>query len=384
MVEFISNPAYVLSILCLNIILSEWLVKNTFFRYFGTALLVIVITSVVANLGLIPSSSNSIPLYDGIFGYLAPIAIFYLLLDINLKNLKQAGIPMLIMFFIGSLGTVAGVLIGLWVVDGENTIGELYYALGGMFTATYTGGSLNFNALALHYEITKEPTLYAGAVAVDNIMTSLWMILCILIPSMLNRFVNRESRPVKPSKVADVANYESERISIRDLSILLFAGPMVLFISFSVAEMLDHKIPSILILTTIALILAQFQFVNQLKGKQVLGLFAVYLFLAVIGAYAELATLGNLGSLAIYLTLFVVILFTVHGIIVFGIGGLLKLDWVLIAVASQANIGGQASALALAKSLGKNDLLLPAILVGTLGNGIGTYLGFLIAGFLQT
>ena len=40
----------------------------------------------------------------------------------------------------------------------------------------------------------------------------------------------------------------------------------------------------------------------------------------------------------------------------------------------------------LAKSLDKNDLLLPAILVGTLGNGIGigTCLGFLIAGILKT
>jgi uncharacterized membrane protein len=47
------------------------------------------------------------------------------------------------------------------------------------------------------------------------------------------------------------------------------------------------------------------------------------------------------------------------------------------AVASQANVGGSTSALALAKSLGREDLLLPAILLGALGNAIGTFLGFL-------
>ena len=53
------------------------------------------------------------------------------------------------------------------------------------------------------------------------------------------------------------------------------------------------------------------------------------------------------------------------------------------AVASQANIGGSTSALALAKSLGRSDLMLPAILVGALGNAVGTYLGFLTAAWLR-
>jgi uncharacterized membrane protein len=49
------------------------------------------------------------------------------------------------------------------------------------------------------------------------------------------------------------------------------------------------------------------------------------------------------------------------------------------AVASQANIGGGTSALALARSLGRRDLVLPAILVGSLGTALGTYLGLAVA-----
>ena len=64
-------------------------------------------------------------------------------------------------------------------------------------------------------------------------------------------------------------------------------------------------------------------------------------------------------------------------------GILLRLDPALVAVASQANVGGSTSALALARSLGRGDLALPGILVGALGNALGTYLGFLIATWLS-
>jgi uncharacterized membrane protein len=38
--------------------------------------------------------------------------------------------------------------------------------------------------------------------------------------------------------------------------------------------------------------------------------------------------------------------------------------------------------LALAKSFNRDDLLLPAILAGSIGTGVGTYFGFLVAGIL--
>ena len=83
------------------------------------------------------------------------------------------------------------------------------------------------------------------------------------------------------------------------------------------------------------------------------------------------------------MSLFVVVLVGVHGGIAFGMAALLRLDPVLAAVASQANIGGGTSALALARSLGRSELVLPAILIGSLGNAVGTYLGFLTAAFLR-
>ena len=79
------------------------------------------------------------------------------------------------------------------------------------------------------------------------------------------------------------------------------------------------------------------------------------------------------------LLVFTLVLIIVHGFITFGAARLLKLDVDIAAVASQANIGGAASALALSRSLGRSDLLLPAVLIGSLGIATGTFLGFWVA-----
>jgi uncharacterized membrane protein len=60
--------------------------------------------------------------------------------------------------------------------------------------------------------------------------------------------------------------------------------------------------------------------------------------------------------------------------------GTTAIDLAGAAVASQANVGGATSALALAKSLGREDLLVPGILLGSLGTAVGTFLGFVAAG----
>jgi uncharacterized membrane protein len=49
---------------------------------------------------------------------------------------------------------------------------------------------------------------------------------------------------------------------------------------------------------------------------------------------------------------------------------------------SNANVMGATTAPAVAASLGPHDLILPGILIGSLGTALGTYLGFLVAAFV--
>ena len=55
-----------------------------------------------------------------------------------------------------------------------------------------------------------------------------------------------------------------------------------------------------------------------------------------------------------------------------------------LAVASQANIGGPASAMALAGARGYTNLLLPGIAVGLLGYAVGNYMGVMIGTIINS
>ena len=381
-------PLAILAILALNIVISEWLNRHTKLRYLGTTLLVILITAVVANLGIIPSASQGSPLYNGIFKYVAPISIFYLLLGVNLGQLKQAGLPMLVMFVVGSLSTAVAAIIAVQIVGGASALGDSYKALAGMMTGTYTGGSVNFNAIALHYGVTEEGNLYAGTVAVDNILTALWMIATLILPKLLQgRFPREKSNAMSQLSEEEIREIEREDETLDPMHLgwLLALGAGTLFVSNGLAEIFatwGYPVPSILILTTIALVLAQWPVVQRLSGAKLLGLFSIYLFLAVIGAFCELGALGQIGDLAVVIAVFTTSIVVIHGLLIFLVGGVFKHDWDVIAIASQANVGGASSAMALAKSLKRTDLILPSILVGTLGSGLGTYLGFLVAGII--
>ncbi len=369
--------------MCVNIAVTEWLVRRTFLRHVGTALLVILVTAVVANLGLIPTGSGDGGFYQAVFTYVAPLAIFIPLLEVNLRDILKAGLPMVGSFALGALGTFVAVPLGMLAVGGKEAFGALYPALGGMFVGTYTGGSVNFNAVAIHYQVIQDGAVYAGTVAVDNIITTVWMVATLAIPRLFSSVtpsVEMEGDQDHSWIAADTAP-----VHPLDLAILGSLGLGAVWISNGLADFAAQRgvaVPSVLILTTIALILAQFPVIRRLRSVRPLGVFAIYLFLAVIGAFCDVSALGRIGPLGVTLFLLAALTVGIHGLVVFGIGRLFTRDWSMLSVASQANIGGPPSALALARSLGRSDLLLPAVLVGALGYGVGTYLGFAAAEYV--
>lgn len=377
------NSLYILTMLCANVALTEWLTKFPYLRSMGAALLVIITTAITANLGLIPSSSEQVPVYDGIFSYLAPLSIFFLMLKANLRSLRKAGGVMLSLFLLGSIGTILGVIVSLQLFDAPRSLGELHYAIAGMLTGTYIGGSVNFNAVALHYGVSKAGTLYAATTAADNIITAIWMVGTLAIPQFLNRLYPRQKRQEAVSLVElEEELSENETVGPKNVALLVGLGILSIYLSQQIAQWIP-SIPVVLIQTTLALGLAQIPAINQLAGSRMLGLLCVYLFLAVIGAYCDIPALVHDGKLAFTLLGIITVLVVIHGSIIFGIGALLKQDWDMLGIASQANIGGASSALALAKSLHRPDLQLPAVLIGVLGNAIGTYFGIWIAEWMR-
>ncbi|HEY3664072.1 MAG TPA: DUF819 family protein [Chthoniobacterales bacterium] len=381
--SFVFEPLYVAAVLCLLIAFSEWLSRKKHFSYLGPALIVILAAAVLANLRILPSSQNAPPLYDGVFNYIAPLAIFFLLLDVKLKDLRQAGPPMLILFSLGAVGTMIGAFVGYQLLAPQNHGVDKAYAVAGMFTGTYIGGSVNLNAVALQYGVTKSGTLFAAINAADNIITTIWIIATLLLPRLLQRIWPR--RLVAGADAAVIAAPEletKEALRVTDLSLLLALGLGSLFLSQLLSRWLP-ALPYVLTLTTAALILAQIPAIQKLRGGTVLGYFAVLLFLAVVGAYCDLGALIANGAVAGTLLAWVTIIVGIHGLLIFVIGGLFRQDWAIIAVASNANVGGATSAGVLATAIGRGDLRLPGILAGSLGNALGTYAGVLVAIYLR-
>ena len=389
----LEDPIYIATILAILTFTADWLALNTALRRVGSTLIVIVLGAVSSNSGVIPAASGT-PLYGYIFEYLAPLAIFWLLLQVNLRQILRAGAPMLLAFTLGTVGTVCGVVAGMALAGGADAFEEHYGPLAGMFAGTYIGGGINFNAIALEYGVVKTGGTYAGAVAVDNIVTALWMVLCLAAPQALAHLWPAGGRSVASTTTASPdadstpsshRSDDAQLIGPGALGLLFALGLGALIVRDTIVAMAADAgvaVPGMLVLTAIAIVLAQLPPIERIRGAHTLGMFGVNVFLAVIGALCSVAALTSLGGLGVRLAILAGTTVVVHGVIVFGIGRLLRLDLDTLTIASQANIGGATTALALARVLRRPDLAVPGILVGSLGTAWGTFVGFWLAATL--
>jgi uncharacterized membrane protein len=73
----------------------------------------------------------------------------------------------------------------------------------------------------------------------------------------------------------------------------------------------------------------------------------------------------------------------IHGMVIFGVGTLLRIDGGTLAVASQANVGGATHAMAIATARGFDNRILPGVAVGILGVALGNYLGLAVGTLMR-
>jgi uncharacterized membrane protein len=343
----------------------------------GASLLVIIFGAVLSNTGLVPHDS---PVYHAIEGPITSLAIFYLLLGVALADLKGVGPAMLGLFLVASLGTALGALAGAALFSGE--LGPVTWRLAGTFTGTYTGGSLNFAAVGRGLELPA--ATFAAASAADNVTTAMWLGVRLAAPAWLSSLRrSADVEPMGPAAAAATSDPPADAhpfwgradISLLDL-VLLAALGMGVLVGARALGRLAGFFPEILWLTTIALVLAQTPAVRALRGAQQLGNLGLHLFFAVIGIRSLIGAMVDVGPVIFYYTLVVV---GIHGIFLFLVGRLLSGSLPMLAVVSQAAIGGPSTAMAVAIARGWPSLVLPGIAVGLLGYALGNYAGFGIA-----
>ncbi len=348
----------------------------------GAALIAIVLGATLSNLGLVPAGS---PVYDAVTGPVTFLAIAWLLLAVDLSDVKRAGPRMLSAFALACAGTVVGAFAGAALFAGVFT--NQNAALAGTLTGTYTGGSLNF--VSVGRALNLDGTLFAAATAADNLTTGLWLGATLLLPLWLRRFF-----PAPPPSVSGDADgagpdahphahhplFAEVGLSALRIGILIAVGAALVVAAGALGDR-TPGVPSVVWLTSLALIVGNATPLRRSPGALQLGSLALTAFFVVIGIFSRIADILAVGIEVFFFTLTVV---GIHGLIVYGLGRAARLDLASLSVASQAAVGGPSSALAVAISRDWKGLVLPGIIVGLLGYAVGTYLGLAVALSVRT
>lgn len=375
----IQSPLALATLIAATVAVCFWLDRHVpLLSRIGAGMLAIIFGALVSNVGLVPATSAVYGIIEGPVTYLA---IAWLLLAVNIADVRKVGGRVLGAYGLAIAGTALGAFAGAILFS--RTFGPENYKLAGAFTGTYSGGSVNFVSISQAFEVPA--TLFAGANAADATATAIWMGATLLLPIWLGRYYVPMLRHVPPAGTDGTTDnvehpyFAGITINTVDMAILVSSG-LVLVLAANAAATMVPSVPAVLWLTTFALAAGHLTPLGRVPGSLQLGNFALVFFFVVIGIHSRAAEIIAVGIDVFW---YVLVIIAVHGLVVFGLGKLLRIDVASLAVASQAAVGGPSSALAVAVAREWPRLVLPGVIVGLLGYAVGTYLGFGVAGLVK-
>lgn len=383
-----------LALMCVTVALAVWLEQRyTWASKVSGALIALLVALAASNLAIIP---NSCVLYDNIvWNFAVPMGIPLLLLQCNVKKIWRETGRMMVIFLIGSAGTVAGAFLAYGLL---NRYIPGLSGVAAMMTGSYIGGGVNFAALALEFDVGE---IKASATVADNLLMALYFF-ALLIFAGLKFFRSRYSHPhidaveaggdQEGAHTQAAAYWSRKDISLKDIAFNFAYAVAVVWAAKCISALVGALIPDTGVvlhmlntffgseyvwITTVAMAVATWgeKQVAKLHGSQEIGTYLIYLFLFVIGVPASISKILTETPL---LLAFTGIMVVVNMLFCFVGGKLLRFDLEDIILASNANIGGPTTAAGMAISQGWSALVGPVMLVGTFGYVIGTYLGILV------
>ncbi|MUV36820.1 Ferric-chelate reductase (NADH) [Lentibacillus sp. JNUCC-1] len=356
------------------------------------AIIALIGAMTLSNLNVIPVDSG---VYDAIWNYAVPLAIPLLLFQANIKKIWQESGRMLTMFLLSAIGTVAGTIISFMVL--KNHIPYLD-KIGGMMAGSYTGGGVNFAAMSAKFETPED--LISATVVADNAMMAIFFFVLMAIPAVnfiRARYHTPHMDEVEASEgdgdqTQAASFWKRKEISLKDIAKSIATAVVLVAISFNLADFFARVIPSgedasplfdllggvigdqYLMLTTLTVlaVLVLPNYFENINGTQELGTFLIYLFFVVIGVPASLGVVLGEAPLLLVFVLIIVVINLLMSLI---LGKLFKFNLEEIVLSANANLGGPTTAAAMAIAKGWNKLIVPILLVGTLGYIIGNYIG---------
>src|SRR5699024_3614290 len=199
------------------------------------------------------------------------------------------------------------------------------------------------------------------------------------------------------SETAAASFWERNEMSLKDIALSVASAFVLVTISFKLADFIGDVLPEAsdanillslvrgifadqyLMLTTLTVfaVLLFSTYFENINGTREIGTFFIYLFFVVIGVPTSLVVIIKSATLlCLFVLFFVVLIIALANIIItFIFGKIFKFTLEESLLFSNANLGGPTTAAAMAIAKGWTNLIVPILLVGTLGYVFGNYLG---------
>lgn len=380
----ITNPALIVLVLVGIESLVLWLSRHgrtkRYFDLLPAVFWIYFLPMLAATFGLIAAKS---PVYGLITTWLLPASLVLLLLPVDLKAILRLGPTALAMFFIGAAGIILGAVLSFALF--RPFIGPQFWSGFGALSASWTGGSANM--IAVKEAISVPDTVFAPMVIVDTVVPYLWMgfmIAMVGIQPAFDRW-NRSDRTVLDRLGEQVVTHLASSGGRRTpggvaatLAVAAAGGGAAYFVARQLPQIRDviTTYSWTIIVVTLLGILASLSPLRKLErsGATRTGYDLLYFVLTAIGAKASIANIGS----ALVLICAGLVIVAVHAVILLVGARLMRAPLFVVAAASQANIGGVASAPVVAEVY-HPGLASVGLLLAILGNIVGTWLGILCA-----
>ncbi len=372
--------AVLLSIETALFYLSEKKETKKFFKYLPSVFWIYFLPMLASTFRIIPQDHK---IYSYISSNLLPASLILLLISANLKKIFRLGKIALIMMLTGSLGIMIGGPIVLLLF--KKWLPENIWMGFGALSGSWTGGSANM--IAVKEGIGTPDNIFAPLVVVDAIIAYSWMGILIAIAAYQKKYDdwNKSDKNLIAKLNGEMVTTSKKGYSSLSLKYTVIITAIALtgtYLSIWLGQMLPEiknavsaTTWAIIIASTIGIILSLTDVKKlEFRGAPQIGYFMLYLVLASIGARASLNDITYTPILILAGLVWVLI----HASFIFLASRIFKAPMSLMAAASQANIGGTASAPVVAE-IYQTGLAPVGLLLAIIGNIIGTYCGLICA-----
>ncbi len=409
-VPLVTNPAGVMAVLLAVLAVIFWLAQHPligrFFKVVPALVFCYFVPTTLTTLGVIPAES---PLYDWIKSFVLPAALLLLILSLDVPGILRLGPKAVIMLLAGTTGVVIGGPIALWschyLLSGRWQLPPDAWQGMAALSGSWIGGGANFVAIG---EIAgTSDALLATMVIPDVLVASIWMGTLLYLSghqAKIDEWTGANTAAIDRLKrrMTQFQERVNRIANLPDLMMILALGFVGSWLSYSLGVVLAERVSEFaqqsestvvknfaqsvgastwkyVIVTAIGVILS-FTRARRLEGAGASKLASVmiYLLVACIGASADFRKIVEAPGFIVAGFIWM----AVHILVLLAVGKLIRAPIFFVAIGSQSNIGGAASAPVVASAF--HPSLAPVgALLAVAGYVLGTYAGLFCMYMLQ-